>query len=348
VSDEEAPLSAQKAREEREAALVSFRILELRDNPIDGQFDADHLRAIHAYIFQDLPHHRPGVTRDDTAQTWIKHRALEGQSTVYQVPYVSQAVDAKLTDILETFNGPETIKGLTPEGAAERIAQLYGALDHAHGFYEGNSRTLREFTRELAAEAGFTLDWTKSGVGTRERNALYLARDVAVLEHAYPDQTPERLMQTNDIVEYEALNRMPALKRMVGDKSLSALIREGLSSGVQKRRAEEYDDGPERPLKPHDVLSRFADPSVQARYRKQEQDRAQTRKGNTSTPETPESNAARDNVPGEKQPEHKSAREKTTKDFIATRDADDSNPKRDRDNGNARPGRGGRGGRKGK
>ena len=53
-----------------------------------------------------------------------------------------------------------------------RIATLYAAFDHAHGFHEGNSRTLRAFTRSLAA-AGFTLDWVGSGVEAKERNALF-------------------------------------------------------------------------------------------------------------------------------------------------------------------------------
>jgi fido (protein-threonine AMPylation protein) len=50
------------------------------------------------------------------------------------------------------------------------LAGLYADLDHARGFYEGNSRTLREFTRSLAEAAGFTLDWIGTGAGASERN----------------------------------------------------------------------------------------------------------------------------------------------------------------------------------
>jgi cell filamentation protein len=212
---------------QREADLVQNRIGELYDEPIDGRFDAKHLKAVHAYIFQDLPHHRPGVTRGDTAD-WIKHRALEGGSSVYKIGYASHSIAAKITKILAQFGGAEAIKGLELGTAADRIAKLYARLDHAHAFHEGNSRTLREFTRELASEAGYLLDWVKTGVDAKERNELYVARDLAVLEIVFPGLTPEKAMQTNDRAEYEASFVLAALRRAVGEKRLGALIRERL------------------------------------------------------------------------------------------------------------------------
>ncbi|WP_426422556.1 Fic family protein [Bradyrhizobium genosp. A] len=241
MRDEAAELAQQKAREEREADLVANRIRELRIDPIKGDFDANHLKAVHAYIFQDLPHHQPGVMRDDTAETWVKHRALEGRPVAYDVPYVSQDVEDKIATTLEQFGGPEAIKGLAQDTAAARIAELYSDLDYAHGFYEGNSRTLREFTRELAAEAGFALDWAKLDVGAEERNELYVARDLAVLERAFPNLTPETAMQTDDRTEYEASFVIEGLKRAVGDRPLEAIIRESLSFERQLERGNEHE-----------------------------------------------------------------------------------------------------------
>jgi len=244
VNEEEKRRSDEEIRQNSEAMLVSLRIAELHAEPIQGSFDADHLKAIHAYIFQDLPHHKPGVTRDDTTENWIKHRALEGGKGIYDVPYVSQGIGPRIAEILQRFGGPESIKGLAPEAAADRLAQLYGDLDHAHGFYEGNSRTLREFTRELASEAGYMLDWVKTGVGTKERNALYLARDLAVLERAFPDLTPEKAMQTNDRAEYEASFVLDRLRQAVGDKPLTAIIRDSLSRSNEHERMRDNDMPP--------------------------------------------------------------------------------------------------------
>ncbi len=240
--EEEKARSEQKVREQREADLVDNRIGELFVEPIRGNFDADHLKAIHAYIFQDLPAHQPGVVRDDTAETWIKHRALEGRVAVYDVPYLSHGVEEKITETLDQFGGADAIKGLPPAVAAERLGALYGDLDHAHGFYEGNSRTLREFTRELAEESGFKLDWTKTSVNASDRNELYVARDLAVLERAYPDLTPEKAMQTNDRAEYEASFVLSGLRSRVGDRSLTAIIRDGLSPEIQHRHERESKD----------------------------------------------------------------------------------------------------------
>jgi cell filamentation protein len=234
VSDEERRTAEEAARQARESDLVSFRLLELRDNPIQGNFGAEHLKAVHGYIYQDLPHHQPGIVREDT-QDWIKHRALEGHLAVYDVHYASQGIEAKITNALDEFGRPEAIKGLTPDAAAARIAKLYGDLDHSHGFYEGNSRTLREFTRELAQEAGFNLNWTRTGVGAKERNELYVARDLAVYEREFPGLTEEKAMQTDDRREYEAYFTVRALRNAVGDRSLDAIIREGLTNAPHGR-----------------------------------------------------------------------------------------------------------------
>ncbi len=228
MSDDTESPAKQAAQEKREADLVGIRISELHENPIRGSFDAAHLKAIHAYLFQDLPHHKPGTTRGDT-HSWVKHRALEGQRAVHDVPYAHKDIEKRLTDILHDFGGPDPLKNIAPDEAASRIARLYGDLDHTHGFYEGNSRTLREFTRELAAEAGYTLDWVKTGVGTKERNELYVARDVAVLERAYPDLTPERALTTNDRLEYETSFVLERLRRAMGKRSLDAILLDRLS-----------------------------------------------------------------------------------------------------------------------
>ncbi len=233
-------LAEQKAREDREAELVTNRLAELYENPIRGDFDIEHLKSVHAYLFQDLPEHRPGVIRERTEDAWVKHRALEGQAVVYDVHYANQDIEAKLADALRGFGGPQAIEGMPPDAAAASLAKLYGDLDHAHGFYEGNSRTLREFTRELAAEAGYALDWIKTDIGAPERNQLYMARDLEVLERAFPDLTPERAMQTNDRAEYEASFVMTGLRQAVGEKTLDAIIHDGLSPAMERERAETY------------------------------------------------------------------------------------------------------------
>jgi fido (protein-threonine AMPylation protein) len=211
-----------------EGLVTALRISELRETPIQGNFDLAHLRAVHDHIFQDLPHHQPGIVRDDTGP-WVKMRALEGAPGVYEVNYMPHGVEARISAVLSDFGGADSLKGLSTEIAASKLARLYGDLDHAHGFFEGNSRTLREFMRELAQAAGFTLDWTGSGVTKESRNYLYAARDIEVISRAYPDLTSET---ANTPQEHYATLQLENFRRQLGDHPLETIIRDGLATSA--------------------------------------------------------------------------------------------------------------------
>ncbi|WP_353744070.1 MULTISPECIES: Fic family protein [Pseudomonas] len=43
------------------------------------------------------------------------------------------------------------------------IGKLYSQLDFIHPFSDGNSRTLREFSRQLAEASNYRLDWERFG-----------------------------------------------------------------------------------------------------------------------------------------------------------------------------------------
>ena len=238
MAEDDKRFAEEKEREEREGFLVSNRLSELYEDPIKGNFDAEHLKAVHAYIFQDLPEHYPGQVRHDTHDRWTKNRVLEGASGGYEVHYAHENIEPRIAETLTAFGGADGIKGLPVGDAADRLASLYGDLDHAHGFYEGNSRTLREFTRELANEAGYELDWAATGAGAKERNQLYIARDVDVLQRAFPGLTPERGMETNDRAEYEASLALDGLTRRMGEDSLAAIIRGGLTPQLASEQAD--------------------------------------------------------------------------------------------------------------
>ena len=140
--------------EQREGALTFARIGEFDDAPVKGKFDAVHLKEVHRRIFQDLPHHAPGEYRPD-APVHIKARELEGLGHRYHVHYAPRSeVDADVEKVLSEFGGPDSLRGLNAEQFSARMAKLHGDLDHLHPFKEGNSRTLRAFTAQLAREAG--------------------------------------------------------------------------------------------------------------------------------------------------------------------------------------------------
>ena len=147
-----------------------------------------------------------------------------GRSGRHRVYYAHRNIAAKVTAILKDFGGADAISGLPLAIVARQFAGLYGDLDHAHGFCEGNSRTLREFTRELACKSGYALDWTRIGTGAAARNRLYIARDLAVMERAFPGLTAEKAMQTTRRAEYEASFVMETLRREADGDSLAAIF----------------------------------------------------------------------------------------------------------------------------
>lgn len=62
----------------------------------------------------------------------------------------------------------------------KKLAALYSKLDYIHPFPDGNSRTLREFTRCLSLESGHQLRWEVFNKDDTARDLLCIARDIAV------------------------------------------------------------------------------------------------------------------------------------------------------------------------
>lgn len=190
--------------EDREGLLSANRIAELEENPVKGRFDAAHLKEIHRRIFQDMPEHTPGEFRP-ASPVHMKARSLEGSAHRYYVHYAARdEVDSGIDQTLAKFGGPASLRGLNAEQFSAKVAQLYGDLDYLHPFKEGNSRTLRVFTSQLAREAGFELDWNTVGANAEGRDKLYIARDKDVIKRAFPGLDEARAMGTDKREEYEA------------------------------------------------------------------------------------------------------------------------------------------------
>lgn len=171
------------------------RITEVLDDNslVAGNFDGKHLKMLHAYIFQDSPEHKPGITRSNTKDIWFKDRELEsfidksGKIVTYPkhpVAYANKNIDTLLHNTLKN-NNIDKLSKLSIEDFANKITLLYSTLDYIHSFHEGNSRTLRTFTYLMAKQAGFILDWNTTNVTALTRNQLYNARDLAVYHHYY-------------------------------------------------------------------------------------------------------------------------------------------------------------------
>ena len=169
-----------------------LRLQELQLNPIQGNFDLEHIRAINYYIFQDLPKlgeeyafiYKPGQFRDEVVANmiWNKHRKMPGIENESIIVYSN--MNRNIIDETELFLRTEIdIKKMQRMSRLEfvkKIGEIYTRLDYVHLFSDGNSRTLREFTREIGLKAGFDLNWEMFNENQKKRNELYIARDLSV------------------------------------------------------------------------------------------------------------------------------------------------------------------------
>ncbi len=162
----------------------------------------------------------------------------------YAVPYAPRRIlESGLARLLTDLHGRDSLRGLSVDSFAMRMAQLYADLDYLHPFSEGNSRTLRMFTRHLARAVGFDLDWSPSNADGVARDRLYQARDVAVIHRAFPELDEQRAMVTDDRMEYETFW---VLQKLQQASPLEALIREYVTPFHSSQQSRARDNELER------------------------------------------------------------------------------------------------------
>lgn len=214
------PLTAEE-RQALEATHTWQRIVELRLDPVQGNFDAAHLKEINRRIFQDLPglgfdNLAPGEFRPAApkGRDWHKVRSLDTVRTPLHVAYSSMNSEAlaRLDTVLASAR-PDGLAGLKTREFADAIGKLYAELDYIHPFVDGNSRTLREFTRQLADAAGYNLDWERFTSSPGGRDVLYVARDLSVNALAMPHIQDSAIRRniTLSLDQFDGNRHMPNL-----------------------------------------------------------------------------------------------------------------------------------------
>src|ERR1700739_4774285 len=132
---------------ERHTTAASAVELEL--NPVRGSFDRAHFQQIHRELFQEV-------------YPWAGElRPTDLQRPGYP-PFVrKEFVAVTLDNTLAALAAEKHLKGLNEETFSARAAFYFGEINHIHPYREGNGRSQREFFREIAAEAGYRLNWSR-------------------------------------------------------------------------------------------------------------------------------------------------------------------------------------------
>jgi cell filamentation protein len=106
------------------------------------------LQAIHRHIFQDV-------------YPWAGEFRTVNISKGGQLFGVAAFVEPALLEVLRKLSGELHLKGPGLQNFATRAGFYMGEINAIHPFRDGNGRAQREFIRELAAQAGFVIDWSK-------------------------------------------------------------------------------------------------------------------------------------------------------------------------------------------
>ncbi len=129
---------------EMEVEFTSLRMKELQRKPIKGNFDFDHLKKIHKYIFQDI-YKWAGHTRTveiGKGNLFCTVRFIDDYARSVFSKYYPQCYGAK--DDFDAF--------------ILALSKNYGDLNALHPFREGNGRTQREFARLICNKCGYDFD----------------------------------------------------------------------------------------------------------------------------------------------------------------------------------------------
>jgi cell filamentation protein, protein adenylyltransferase len=131
--------------EEFEARLTFLRSLQLASHPLVGEYDLPHLQALHRYLFAGL-YEWAGELRT----------VVLAKTDLFCLP---EHIESYGTEIFDKLAGEDRLRNLGRERFIDRLAHYLGDVNALHPFRDGNGRAQRAFFAQLAADAGYRLDW---------------------------------------------------------------------------------------------------------------------------------------------------------------------------------------------
>lgn len=139
-------ITSQKSLDEAEFFVTSTEIALLSEQPIYGNFDLEHVIAIHNQLFNQL-YDWAGVIRTIT---------IGKGETLFTHP---DHIHSYANQIFLELKEENYLHNLDEESFIERFAHYYSELNLIHPFREGNGRTQRAFFTLLARYNGWIVNW---------------------------------------------------------------------------------------------------------------------------------------------------------------------------------------------
>jgi len=122
-----------------------FVTQRLRKGAPTGNFDLNHLQAIHKYLFQDV-------------YEWAGEvRTVEINKDGNQFQF-AEFIEIGMGNVHQRVVQANYLRGLSPSAFARDAAKIIGDVNYVHPFREGNGRTQMQYLKQLAARAEHALD----------------------------------------------------------------------------------------------------------------------------------------------------------------------------------------------
>lgn len=106
-----------------------------------GDFNLDHLRAIHRHLFQDI-------------YEWAGEIRTVEMSKGGSPFLPTGRIVIGMEDVHRRIREQGYLKGQSPNGFAKEAGKIIGDINHVHPFREGNGRTQLQYLKQLTRHAG--------------------------------------------------------------------------------------------------------------------------------------------------------------------------------------------------
>lgn len=130
-----------------ESAITFAKMSELEENPINGNYDFEHYKAIHKFLFEDLYDWAGKIRTIDMSKKGTKFVSAD------KIEEIAEKCFARLKK--ENF-----FKCNDFNRFVDSIVDFYCATNMLHPFREGNGRTQRAFIAQLVRKNGYDIDFS--------------------------------------------------------------------------------------------------------------------------------------------------------------------------------------------
>lgn len=132
---------------EIEANITLVKSAQLEENPVMGNFDTNHYKAIHKYLFEDL--------YDWAGQFRTINISKKGTNFADK-----REIETLCNNCFNHLKEYNYFNNMNFNDFIENIVDLYCTLNIIHPFREGNGRTQRIFISQLIRHNGYDINFS--------------------------------------------------------------------------------------------------------------------------------------------------------------------------------------------